>query len=87
MAVKGRITALLDANEDGEVDIRDLHILIRHEWMFIAGAFILFGSIGNVMGWWSINSDAFWAAAGAAAMLEYIHDTVHLKRSGRRDDE
>ncbi len=84
--MKGRITALLDANEDGEVDIRDLHILIRHEWMFIAGAFILVGSIGNVMEWWSINSDAFWAAAGAAAMLEYIHDTVHLKRSGRRDD-
>ena len=85
--MKGRITALLDANEDGEVDIRDLHILIRHEWMFIACAFILVGSIGNVMEWWSINSDAFWAAAGAAAMLEYIHDTVHLRRSGRRDDE
>ena len=84
--MKGRITALLDANEDGEVDIRDLHILIRHEWMFISGAFILVGSIGNGMEWWSINSDAFWAAAGAAAMLEYIHDTVHLKRSGRRDD-
>ena len=84
MALKKQITALFDANEDGEVDIRDLHILIKHEWMFIAGAFIFIGSIGNVFGWWSIDSDAFWAAAGAAAMLEYIHDTVHLKRSGRK---
>ena len=85
--MKKKITALFDANEDGEVDIKDIHILIKHEWMFIAGLFIFVGAIGNVMAWWDIDSDAYWAAAGAAAMLEYIHDTVHLKRTGRQNDD
>jgi len=40
----------------------------------IAGIFIFIGAIGNVMEWWGIDSDAFWAAAGLAAILEYIED-------------
>jgi len=70
-----RIVALLDTDDDGELTIADLQTLVvRHEWMLVAGAFIFIGAIGNVMTWWNVDSDAFWAAAGLAAMLEYIDD-------------
>ena len=77
-----RIIAWLDMNSDGELSIDDLHLLATgHHWMFIGGLFIFIGSIGNVLGYWSINSDAYWAAAGLAAMLEYRDD---VKRGRRR---
>ena len=73
--MRKRIEAWLDMNDDGELTIEDLSkIVVRHEWMLIAGIFIFIGAIGNVMEWWSIDSDAFWAAAGLAAILEYIED-------------
>jgi len=73
--MRKKIEAWLDMNDDGELTIEDLSsIVVRHEWMLIAGIFIFIGAIGNVMEWWSIDSDAFWAAAGLAAILEYIED-------------
>ncbi len=73
--MKQKIEAWLDINDDGEVTVEDLSsLVVRHEWMFVAGLFICVGSIGNVIGWWDIDSDAFWAAAGLAAILEYIED-------------
>ena len=78
MAVKKKIVGLLDMNEDGQVDVQDMtHLIIRHEWMLVA--------IGNVIGYWTINSDAYWAAAGLAAMLEYIDDTRRIRRNMNRD--
>jgi len=73
--MRKKIEAWLDMNDDGELTIEDLSkIVVRHEWMLIAGIFIFIGAIGNVMEWWSIDSDAFWAAAGLAVILEYIED-------------
>jgi len=78
--MKQKIEAWLDINDDGEVTVEDLSsLVVRHEWMLVAGAFIFIGAIGNVMGWWNIDSDAFWAAAGLAAILEYIED---IRRRG-----
>jgi len=82
--MKEKIVALLDVNNDGELNVWDMtHLIIRHEWMFLAGLFIFVGSVGNVMGYWHIDSDAYWAAAGLAAMLEYIDDTRRIL-AGRR---
>jgi hypothetical protein len=73
--MRKKIEAWLDMNDDGELTIEDLSkIVVRHEWMLIAGIFIFIGAIGNVMEWWGIDSDAFWAAAGLAAILEYMED-------------
>ena len=87
MRDKGQLTkvvGLLDLNDDGEVDVWDMtHLIVRHEWLFVAGFFIFIGSIGNVLGWWDIDSDAYWAAAGLAAMLEYIDDTRRVRRARR----
>ena len=84
--MRKKIVALLDVNEDGQVDVKDMtHIIIRHEWMLVAGLFIFVGAIGNVIGYWTINSDAYWAAAGLAAMLEYIDDTRRIRRNMNRD--
>ena len=78
--MKKKIKAWLDINDDGDLTIEDLQTLaVKHEWMLIAGAFIFLGAIGNVMSWWDIDSDAFWAAAGLAAMLEYIDDMRRRK--------
>ena len=80
MAVKKKIVALLDVNEDGRVDVKDMtHLIIRHEWMLVAGLFIFVGALGNVADFWNINSDAYWAAAGLAAILEYIDDTRKIQ--------
>jgi len=87
MAVKGKIVAMFDMNEDGEVNLRDMtHIIVRHEWMFLAGLFIFIGALGNVFGYSNINSDAYWAAAGLAAMLEYVDDTRRIRKV-KRDEE
>lgn len=73
--MKKKIEAWLDVNDDGELTLEDLSsIVVRHEWMLIAGIFIFIGAIGNVTAWWDIDSDAFWAAAGLAAILEYMED-------------
>lgn len=88
MAVKKKIVALFDLNEDGQVDVKDMtYLIIRHEWMLIAGLFIFIGAIGNVIGYWTIDSDAYWAAAGLAAMLEYIDDTRRMRRRMKDDNK
>jgi len=86
--MKKKIVALLDLNEDGQVNVRDMtYLIIRHEWMLIAGLFIFFGAVGNVFNYWSINSDAYWAAAGLAAILEYIDDTRRMRRRMKDDNK
>ena len=77
-----RIIAWLDMDSDGELSIDDLRLLaVGHHWMLLGGLFIFVGAIGNVIDYWSIDSDAFWAAAGLAAMMEYRDD---VKRGRRR---
>ena len=79
--MKKRISAMLDMNNDGEVTMDDFSIMATgHHWMLIGGAFIFIGAVGNVMGWWTINSDAFWAAAGLAAIMEYRDDVKRGRR-------
>ena len=82
--MRKRIKAWLDVNEDGEVTVEDIQAIapgiIRHEGMLIAGIAIMVGSIGNVLGYWSINSDFFWFCAGVAAVLEYIDDIRKRRR-------
>ena len=73
--MKQRIKAWLDVNDDGDLTIDDLQTLVvRHEWMFVAGVLISAGSLANVLGYAEINSDLFWFFAGVAAMLEYVDD-------------
>ena len=79
--VKRRITAILDMNNDGELTMEDLNIIaIGHHWMLIGGFFIFAGAIGNVLDWWTINPDLFWAAAGLAAIMEYRDDVKRGRR-------
>lgn len=86
--MRQKIVALLDVNDDGEVNALDMaHIIIRHEWMFVAGLFIFIGAVGNVIDWWTVDSDAFWAAAGLAAMLEYVDDTRRIRKTIRDNRE
>lgn len=74
--MKKKVTAWLDKNEDGEVTIEDVAYIggFGHEWMLLAGLAIAIGSMGNVLGYWSIDSDFFWFCAAIAAMSEYIDD-------------
>ena len=79
--MKKKIVALFDFNDDGEVDILDLHsVAVSHVWMLLAGLMIAIGSIGNVLDYWVINSDFFWFCAGVAAVLEYIDDIRKRRR-------
>ena len=59
--MKKRIKAWLDVNEDGEVTVDDIQAfapgIVRHEGMLIAGLVIMVGSLGNVLDYWSIDSD------------------------------
>ena len=79
--MKKQIKAWFDVNSDGELTVEDLSIMaVGHHWMLIGGIFIFIGSIGNVFSWWAINSDAFWAAAGLAAIMEYRDDIMRGRR-------
>ena len=88
MGISGKLATILDVNKDGEVTVDDIHALapsiVRHEGMFIAGVMIMVGSIGNVLDYWSIDSDFFWFCAGVAAVLEYIDD-IRKRRRGKDD--
>jgi hypothetical protein len=73
--VKRDLVKLFDVNDDGELDIEDVRfLLVRHEWLFIAGLFISAGSLANVLGYTNIDSDLFWTCAGLGMVLEYIDD-------------
>jgi len=48
--------------------------------MLIAGLVIMVGSLGNVLDYWSIDSDFYWFCAGVAAVLEYIDDIRKRRR-------
>lgn len=62
-------------DDDGEVTMKDIQLLLgRHEWLFVAGTLILMGSLSNVFNYTNIDSDLFWAFAGAGMMLEYLDD-------------
>lgn len=78
--MKKKIVALFDFNDDGEVDILDLHsAAVSHVWMLLAGIAIACGSITNVLGHTTINSDFFWFCAGIAGICEYIDDIRRRK--------
>ena len=49
--MRKKITAWLDANEDGKLTIDDVTEtnVFSHEWMLIAGLLIAVGSIENVL--------------------------------------
>jgi|TARA_E500000305_G_C3932704_1_gene193543 hypothetical protein len=73
--MKSDLLKLLDINEDGDVDVEDIRfLLVRHEWLFVAGVIITIGSLTNVIGYTAIDSDLFWTCAGAGMMLEYLDD-------------
>lgn len=73
--MKSDLVKLLDINEDGDVDVEDIRfLLVRHEWLFVAGVIITIGSLTNVLGYTNIDSDLFWTCAGAGMMLEYLDD-------------
>ena len=83
-----RIIGLLDVNNDGEVNALDMsHMILRHEWLLVAALFIAIGAGGKVIGWWYIDSDLFWAAAGVAAIFEYIDDTRRIRKAIRKEEE
>ena len=73
--MKSDLVKLPDINEDGDVDVEDIRfLLVRHEWLFVAGVIITIGSLTNVLGYTNIDSDLFWTCAGAGMMLEYLDD-------------
>ena len=73
--MKSDLLKLLDINEDGDVDVEDIRfLLVRHEWLFVAGVIITMGSLSNVLGYTHIDSDLFWTCAGLGMMLEYLDD-------------
>ena len=73
--MKSDLVKLLDINEDGDVDVEDIRfLLVRHEWLFVAGVIITIGSLTNVLGYPNIDSDLFWTCAGAGMMLEFLDD-------------
>ena len=83
-----KIIGLLDVNNDGEVNVLDMsHIVLRHEWLLVAALFIATGAVGKVIGWWYIDSDLFWAAAGVAAIFEYIDDTRRIRKAMKQEEE
>tara|TARA_B100001778_G_scaffold27714_1_gene20224 strand:+ start:1347 stop:1607 length:261 start_codon:yes stop_codon:yes gene_type:complete len=83
-----KIIGLLDVNNDGEINALDMsHMILRHEWLLVAALFIAIGAVGKVIGWWYIDSDLFWAAAGVAAIFEYIDDTRRIRKAIRKEEE
>jgi len=73
--MKKRLVKILDVNDDGELDIEDVRfLLVRHEWLFVAGLVIAAGSLANVLGYTDIDSDLFWTCAGVGMVLEYVDD-------------
>jgi len=74
--MKKKISAWLDMNDDGKLTIEDVTEtrMFSHEWMLLAGLAIAIGSAGNVLGYWTINSDFFWFCAAVAAISEYLDD-------------
>tara|TARA_Y100000356_G_scaffold118293_1_gene109160 strand:+ start:1439 stop:1699 length:261 start_codon:yes stop_codon:yes gene_type:complete len=83
-----KIIGLLDVNNDGEINALDMsHMILRHEWLLVAALFIAVGAVGKVVGWWYIDSDLFWAAAGVAAIFEYIDDTRRIRKAIRKEEE
>ena len=80
--VKRDLVKLFDVNDDGELDIEDVRfLLVRHEWLFIAGLFISAGSLANVLGYTNIDSDLFWTCAGLGMVLEYIDDIRRRRKA------
>jgi hypothetical protein len=83
-----KIIGLLDVNNDGKINALDMsHMVLRHEWLLVAALFIAIGAVGKVIGWWYIDSDLFWAAAGVAAIFEYIDDTRRIRKAIRKEEE
>lgn len=80
--MKRDLVKLFDVNDDGELDIEDVRfLLVRHEWLFIAGLFISAGSLANVLGYTNIDSDLFWTCAGLGMVLEYIDDIRRRRKA------
>ena len=79
--MKKRLVKILDVNDDGELDIEDVRfLLVRHEWLFVAGLVIAAGSLANVLGYTDIDSDLFWTCAGVGMVLEYVDDIRRRRR-------
>ena len=72
---------LLDFNEDGQIDIKDLKVvLFRYEWIVISGLLLMVFPLGNVLGLTNINSDFFWVLAGVCLTVEGIVELYYEKK-------
>ena len=79
--MKRNLVKILDVNDDGELNIDDIRfLLVRHEWLFVAGILITSGSLANVLGYADIDSDWFWSFAGMGMMFEYLDDIRRRRR-------
>ena len=76
-------TSLLDVNNDGEVDLRDVKIVIlRYEWILLSGILLILVPIIDMAGYYPIPDTVYWMLAGICLSIEAIIE-LYLDRRRR----
>ena len=76
-----KILGLLDANQDGKVDILDAKkAIFRYEWIVVTGLLLTIIPMGNVLGYTNIDSDFFWALAGLCLTVEGVIELYYEQK-------
>ena len=76
-----RLFNLLDANNDGKIDMLDAKkALFRYEWIVVTGLLLTIIPMGNVLGYTDIDSDFFWALAGLCLTVEGVIELYYEQK-------
>jgi len=76
-------TSLLDVNQDGEIDLKDVKIVIlRYEWILLSGLLLILVPIIDMTGYYPIPDTVYWMLAGICLSIEAIIE-LYLDRRRR----
>ena len=79
---------ILDFNEDGNVDLKDIkHLMLRYEIILLGGLLLIILPIFNSLGIITVSSDTFWILAGVVISAEALLEIYYEKKNAERAKE
>ena len=81
------VKKILDFNEDGKVDSKDIkHLMLRYEIILVGGLLLIILPMLKLAGVWTLDSDWFWILAGIVISAEAVLEILNEKRKVKKNE-
>ena len=85
--VRKMVKKILDFNEDGKVDSKDIkHLMLRYEIILVGGLLLITLPLLKLAGILTLDSDWFWILAGIVISAEAVLEILNEKRKVKKNE-